>query len=125
MIGDAIWQPTGGKVDGALELDGVDDYVISLISGSDPNPADRPFSVFAWIKGGTPGQVILSQIIGANWLLADPAESKLMTELQGTGRGGNVPIVSETVITDGNWHRVGFVWDGPLSKMAKSGQKRK
>ncbi len=34
-----------------------------------------------------------------------------MTELQGPGRGGNVPIVSETVITDGAWHRVGFVWD--------------
>ena len=23
------------------------------------------------------------------------------------------PLVSETVVTDGNWHRVGLVWDGP------------
>jgi hypothetical protein len=74
--------------------------------------ADGVFSVFAWVKGGAPGQVIISQTGGANWLLADPAEGKLMTELQGIGRGGNVPIVSETVITDGNWHRVGLVWDG-------------
>jgi hypothetical protein len=47
-----------------------------------------------------------------NWLLADPADGKLMTESRTLGRGGNVPIVSETVITDGNWHRIGFVWNG-------------
>jgi hypothetical protein len=23
-----------------------------------------------------------------------------------------MPLYSETVITDGNWHRLGFVWDG-------------
>ncbi|MHC4433458.1 MAG: LamG-like jellyroll fold domain-containing protein, partial [Planctomycetota bacterium] len=23
-----------------------------------------------------------------------------------------VPLVSETVITDGQWHRVGLIWDG-------------
>jgi hypothetical protein len=75
------------------------------------NPADGPFSVFAWIKEGAPGQVIISQTAGVNWLLADPAEGKLMTELKTLGRGRG-PIVSQFVITDGNWHRIGFVWDG-------------
>ena len=28
-------------------------------------------SVFAWVKGGKPGQVILSQSNGVNWLVAD------------------------------------------------------
>ncbi|MHC4487732.1 MAG: LamG-like jellyroll fold domain-containing protein [Planctomycetota bacterium] len=107
--GEPVWQPTSGQVNGALQLDGIDDYVIT-----DPvlNPADGDFSVFAWIKGGAPGQTVISQTDGANWLLADPAEGKLMTGLQGIGRGGNAPIVSGTVITDGNWHHVGFVWDG-------------
>ncbi len=34
-----------------------------------------------------------------------------MTELKGPGRSGK-PLQSQTNITDGNWHRIGFVWDG-------------
>jgi Tol biopolymer transport system component len=109
LNGGPLWQPAGGQVDGALAFDGTDDYVSTDFV---LNPADGPFSVFAWIKEGAPGQVNISQTAGVNWLLADPANGKLMTELRTLGRGGNVPIVSETVITDGNWHRIGFVWDG-------------
>jgi hypothetical protein len=108
VIGDAIWQPDGGIVDGALAFDGIDDYV------STPfvlNPADGEFSVFAWIKGGAPNQVILSQIGQANWLCADPAGSNLMTLLEGIGRSG-CALTSQILITDGNWHRVGLTWDG-------------
>ncbi len=117
LYGEPLWQPEGGIVDGALAFDGTDDYVSTDFV---LNPADGPFSVFAWIKEGAPGQVIISQadrtvfnvaVPGTTWLSTDPAEGKLMTELLTPGRGG-VPIVSETVITDGNWHRIGFVWDG-------------
>jgi len=107
--GDPSWQPEGGMVDGALELDGIDDYV------STPfvlNPADGKFSVFVWIKGGAPGQVVLSQAGGANWLCTDSLEGNLMTELKGPGRGAVAILLSQSVITDGNWHRIGFVWDG-------------
>ncbi len=34
-----------------------------------------------------------------------------MTELKGTGRGA-AELLSKTIITDGDWHRIGFVWDG-------------
>ena len=34
-----------------------------------------------------------------------------MTELKGSGRTGG-PLLSQTVVTDGDWHRIGFVWDG-------------
>ncbi len=34
-----------------------------------------------------------------------------MTELKATGRGA-AAMLSQTVITDGNWHRIGLVWDG-------------
>ena len=34
-----------------------------------------------------------------------------MTELKGSGRG-TAALPSQANITDGNWHRVGFVWDG-------------
>jgi len=108
VYGEPAWQPEGGMVDGALQLDGIDDYV------STPfvlNPADGKFSVLVWIQGGAPGQVVLSQIGGANWLLADPVAGNLMTELKGSGRGA-AELLSQTVITDGNWHRIGLVWDG-------------
>ncbi|MFB0556216.1 MAG: LamG-like jellyroll fold domain-containing protein [Phycisphaerae bacterium] len=106
--GDPTWQPDGGMVDGALQLDGIDDYV------STPfvlNPADGKFSVFVWIKGGAPGQVVLSQMGGANWLYTDTLEGNLMTELKGPGRGAAI-LPSQTIIIDGDWHRIGLVWDG-------------
>jgi len=108
LNGNPVWQPTSGKIDGALQLDGVDDYVRTPYV---LNPVEGAFSVFAWIKGGSPGQAIISQAYGANWLLADPSAGKLMTELQGAGRGA-AALMSNFVITDGQWHRIGFVWDG-------------
>jgi len=109
VIGDPVWQPTGGIVDGALQLDGVDDYVIT---GFVLNPEDGPFSVLAWVKGGAPAQAVLSQMGGSNWLCTDSVEGNLMTELKAYGRGATGPLLSQTVITDGNWHRIGLVWDG-------------
>jgi len=116
VFGGALWQPTGGQIDGALAFDGTDDYVSTAFV---LNPADGPFSVFAWINEGAPGQVIMSQIdgtgMGTTWLSADPLDGKLMTKLMPPSTGLRIPpqpLVSEFVITDGGWHRVGFVWDG-------------
>ena len=106
--GGPEWRPADGVVGGALLLDGIEDYIRT---GFVLNPADGALSVFAWIKGGAPGQVVISQTDGASWLLADPTEGNLMTELKSTSRSGK-PLQSQTVITDGNWHRIGFVWDG-------------
>jgi hypothetical protein len=109
VLGNPKWQPEGGQVRGCLEFDGIDDMVIAK---SVLNPSDQPFSVFAWIKGGGPGQVILSQQTGVNWLGVN-ADGMLMTELvKSGGRTPGSPLYSETVVTDGNWHRIGFVWDG-------------
>jgi hypothetical protein len=107
VVGGVVWQPDGGQVDGALLLDGVSGCAIT-----NPvlNPADDPFSIFAWVKGGAPGQVVVSQQSAANWLALD-AEGNLMTELKGTNRSTG-SLFSETAITDGQWHRIGFVWDG-------------
>lgn len=109
LSGIPTWQPFDGRIDGALEFDGVDDFVIAdfLL-----DPRDNVFSVFAWIRGGAPGQVIVSQTKGgANWLCADSSGGDLMTEVKGPGRSGHA-LSSQMVITDGNWHRVGLVWDG-------------
>jgi len=116
-LGDPIWQPDSGQVDGALQLDGVDDYVVT---GAAPNPEKESYSVLAWIKGGAPGQVVVSQMGKANWLGADPSEGFLMTELTMAGRN-SCSLASEAVITDGNWHRIGFVWDGSYRRLYVDG----
>jgi hypothetical protein len=106
--GEPLWQPAGGQVNGALAFNGIDDYVsVDFVL----NPADGQFSVFAWIKGGAPGQVIFSQIGQAIWICADPSGGNLMTQLEGVGRSGRA-LTSQTPITDGDWHHVGLTWNG-------------
>jgi hypothetical protein len=110
LNGHPIWRPAGGRVDGAVELSGIVDYIsIPFIL----DPAVGKFSVFAWIKGGRPGQVVISQSEGANWLLADASKGKLMTALSypSGGRIPGQPLMSEFIMTDGAWHRIGLVWN--------------
>jgi hypothetical protein len=110
LVGDPVWQPDGGMVAGALQFDGTDDYVSTEFV---LDPADGAFSIFTWIKGGSPGQAIISQTDGLNWLCVDASEGNLMTELRHVSRGGSgAPLVSQTPITDDVWHRVGLSWDG-------------
>ena len=114
LNGNPFWQPTGGMIGGTLLFDGVDDYV------STPfilYPSKGSLSVFAWIYGWTPGQVIISQsnttgargaIPGSTWLGIDPTEGTLMTGFSDQYFGS---LESESVITDMQWHHVGFVYD--------------
>jgi len=97
LMGDPAWQPDGGIVDGALQFDGIDDYFSTDFV---LNPTEGPFSVFAWVKGGAPGQAVLSQMGEARWLCADTLEGNLMTELKGAGRGA-AELPSQAIITDG------------------------
>jgi N-acetylneuraminic acid mutarotase len=108
VSGNALWHPDGGQIDGALQFDGIDDYVITPFV---LNPAKEAFSIFAWVGNGAPGQMIIAQMDSANWLCVDSLEGNLMTEFKGTGRTG-CPLLSKTVIADGQWHRIGLVWDG-------------
>lgn len=110
LHGEPLWQPGGGKMGGAVQLDGIDDCIST---GFILDPAAGPFSVYAWVKGGAPGQAIVSQVQGANWLATD-ADGRLMTGLSrpAGGRQGPSPLVSSARIVDGTWHRIGVVWDG-------------
>ena len=109
LYGEPVWQPAGGKLAGALEFDGIDDYVETEFI---LDPAAKSFSVFAWIKGGSRGQVIISQDDGTGqgtrWLWADSSYGRLMTRLMHPPFD---PLLSESVITDGQWHHVGLVYD--------------
>jgi L-ascorbate metabolism protein UlaG (beta-lactamase superfamily) len=124
LYGGPVWQPAEGKIDGALLLDGIDDYVSTDFV---LDPANGPFSVFAWINGGSAGQVVISQANGTGsgeiWLGADALLGKLMTGLVPPPAGRFVlqPLVSEFVITDNQWHNIGFVWDGSYRTLYADG----
>jgi len=107
VIGVSAWQPQGGIVNGALELDGTTFVVTDPVI----DPSAGPLSVLAWVKGGAPGQAVIAQEAGANWLMFAQATGALMTELQSGGRRSKA-LCSDAIITDGNWHRMGFTWDG-------------
>jgi hypothetical protein len=112
LLGGQQWQPAGGKIKGALQFDGIDDYVSTEYV---LNPNEGRFSIFVWIKGGSADQVIISQArfsgAGMNWLCTDSTEGRLMTSLMNPGRSG-LPLISQVIITDGIWHHIGLVWDG-------------
>ncbi len=112
IIGLPQWRPNGGAVGGALELDGA----TFVTADAALSPADGPFSVLAWIKGGAPGQVVISQGAAANWLMADVVQGALATDLASDGRFGG-GLSSQAVITDGNWHRIAFSWDGSSRRL--------
>jgi hypothetical protein len=108
LIGSPTWRPTGGRIAGALQFGAVGACVSTAFVCS---PSQGAFSVFAWVKGGAPGQVILSQATGVNWLMADASDGALATEIKGPGRTGKA-LKSGGIITDNAWHRVGFAWNG-------------
>ena len=108
--GSAVWQPDSGMMGGALALDGIDDYIAPMLI---LNPVNRPFRIFAWVKGGAPGQVIASQTPdefrpGYTYLAADSSDGTLVTKMIFP----QMPLKSDAVITDGEWHEVGLEWDG-------------
>ena len=118
LNGNPLWRPAGGKVNGALLLDGIDDYVSADFAW---NTWKMIISATAWIKGGAPGQVIISQAdgsgYGASWLYADSSGGKLTTKLMDP----QPALVSESMITDGAWHHIGLVWDGSFRHLYVDG----
>jgi hypothetical protein len=104
--GNPSWMPTGGMKGGSLMLDGIDDYIDTPFI---LDPSKGSFSVFAWVYCWMPGQVIISQQgqSGGTWLGTNPS-GKLMSGFGDVNFGA---LESESVITDIQWHHVGFVYD--------------
>jgi len=103
---------------GALQFDGLSDHVrIPTIVN-----AQNDVSIFGRIKGGGPGQVILSQVNGLSWLCQDPSTGCLMTDFgDPTYSMLSQPLSSEMTITDGSWHHVGLVWSNHMRSLYVDG----
>jgi Tol biopolymer transport system component len=114
LHGEPLWQADAGRTGGALQLDGIDDYISTEFA---LNPVEGSFSLFAWVKGGGPGQVIISQKDrqvgrsiqpGSTWLGLDQSDGGLVTTLMELSYP---PLKSHVAINDGQWHDVGLVYD--------------
>jgi hypothetical protein len=117
VIGVPLWRPQEGRTGGALELDGA----TCATADSPINSADGSFTVMARVQGGAPGQVVISQQNGSNWLMANPTTGTLRTELEVASPRLSPGLVSEAVITDGNWHRITLTWDGTNRRLYVDG----
>jgi len=102
---DSQW--TTGQIDGALDFDGVNDYV--QIAGYKGVTGTQSRTVTAWIKTSTNGSIISwgsSGGDGQKWLARlDQTNGALRIAVQGGS------IVGVTDISDNQWHHLAAVLD--------------
>jgi len=107
LKGNPIWLPDDGIMGGALQFDGVDDYIEGPFV---LDPKEGPFTLCAWIKTSEYNQVIVSQ--GGSFLdwLSIDASGKLAT---GLSYPLPMPLLtSNAVIADDLWHHIGLTTNG-------------
>lgn len=114
-----------GKVAGAIGLNGT--QYLQAANNTAFNPGANSFSVDFWMRSTTPGRVILDKVCGGIFGGTGCQPSTFQgwrVELTPAGRlsfnigtvspvttGGLMSNTSMPVLTDGNWHFVGIVWD--------------
>lgn len=117
IVNGAVWT-TGGKSNGALDFDGVDDYV-SL--PNIVNPSATNFTATAWVKLDSSfgsNQTILQQegTSGRGWLYRTTNTGQLSSFL------GNATTSSTGVINTGAWYYVAVVLNGGTIQLYLNGQ---
>jgi hypothetical protein len=115
LIGSPKWQPTGGKVGGALELDGDGDYV-NLGKSPDFDVAEK-ITIAAWIKVNRfdkEWQAVIAKGDSA-WRMQRVEQTDCLEfacsglAVPGTEWGG---IRGKISVNDGQWHHATGVYDG-------------
>jgi hypothetical protein len=126
LFGGPLWQPTGGKLNGALQFDGVNDYVDC---GNDPSlNITSQITVAAWVKPVDASSGLRNkQMIGkggwgyylqqAKW---DSGEHLVEFVIHdGDWYGAGTFITSSF---DGQWHHLAGAYDGARIKLYIDGQ---
>ena len=107
LNGDPTWRPGGGRIGGALEFDGVGDYV--EIEGYKGISGSNPRTVTAWVSVEPNASTLsivrwgTSNISGATWSNVINADGKLRAAVVGGS------VVGDTAIDDDTWHHVAIV----------------
>jgi hypothetical protein len=103
----AGWNPSGGRLGGALQFDGINDYMWSSYQGI---TGSNPRTCAAWIKTDRPSGEIIT------WGNRDADAARWVVWVDGTGVlnvdvGGGC-IFGTTVLTDDRWHHIAVTSDG-------------
>jgi len=107
LMGDPTWWPSGGRIGGALEFDGVGDYV--EVAGYKGISGSNPRTVIAWVKVESTGSTFsivrwgTLEINGGLWSNVINAAGNLRAAVFGGS------VVGGTVINDNTWHHVAIV----------------
>ncbi|UCC21658.1 MAG: LamG domain-containing protein, partial [Planctomycetota bacterium] len=113
LVGDPVWMPAGGWIDGAIDLDGVGDYI--RIEAESPFDITDVITVSAWIKVTSFDNDWASVVTKGDsaWRLARSNGGSTM-EFSCTGISNNQYgyIAGSINVDDGAWHHVAGVYDG-------------
>ena len=125
LINGPAWRPDGGKLGGALEFDGVDDYVdiggMDEITGTD-------LTVAFWFKADDfeiHDSRFISKAKGVQdedhfWMVSTIDDQRLRFRLK--AGGATTTLVSEPgVVSPGIWHHVAATYDGARMRLYKDG----
>ncbi|MCP4259513.1 MAG: tetratricopeptide repeat protein [Planctomycetes bacterium] len=119
LIGDSQWQPSAGKLGGALEFDGDGDFV-KIGAESDFDIADQ-ISISAWIKVNRfdkEWQAVIAKGDSAWRLQRNQNEDSLEFACTGLKIPSGAPwgnLFGKRSVNDGQWHHVVCIYDA--SKM--------
>ncbi len=101
-----VWQSAGGRLEGALQFDGVDDYV--QITDFKGLLGGQSRTVCMWVSMNTPAQIIVAWgplgASGRRWVFGTNTAGQLWL---GIGGGGSITGTAD--ICDGAWHHVAVV----------------
>ncbi len=131
VIGATLTAARFGNVDSAYSFDGIDDYMDFGKDASVQFSGTPTMSVFGWVnlsgaatyigidkynsQGSSPG----GANIGYYLAFADTGGNTVVRA--GFGNGLETKIDATTDISDGDWHHVGWTWDGSLVEIYVDG----
>ncbi len=119
LVGDPQWQPSSGKIGGALKFDGEGDYV-KIGAESEFDISDQ-ITVCAWIKVNQfnkEWQAAIAKGDSAWRIQRNQNEDSLEFACSGLKIPSGAPwgnLYGERSVNDGQWHHIAAIYDG--SKM--------
>jgi hypothetical protein len=117
--GGPVWQPTGGKIGGAIKLDGVNDYVQLPIGSLISTLTDSTFATWVnWSGQGGYWQRIFDFGSGtASYMFLTPTGgTSLRFAITKAGGGGESILDGPSNLATG-WHHIAIVIDGATKAM--------
>ncbi|NRA24918.1 MAG: LamG domain-containing protein, partial [Oleispira sp.] len=125
--GGLQWKSNDGIVDGAAELDGIDDYIDLGTSGSLAGTTD--FTVSAWVKTSSKNQT--QYIVQQRGTRSYHGEFMVYVNSHGKASfavyngGYQFQMASSSAINDGQWHHIAMIREGTVGKIYIDGQLEK